>query len=120
MELIKRLKCKLNKVRITSADMEYGSVTIDEDLMDAAGLKEHDAVIMNGASVPARIETYVLKGPRGSGIIGVHGGASLHFSYADEVHILQYCYSDIPINTIIVYTDTYNRITGIDEIRRDT
>jgi len=113
--LQKRLKSKLDKVIVTRSDMTYGSITIDEDLMDAADIKEYDAVEVNGATNKSRIITYVLKGERGSGIIGLNGGASLHFDVGDEVHILCYGYTEDSILPIVVYTDDKNKIKNDDK-----
>ena len=111
MRLFELLYSKLNEVTVTDSTMEYGSITIDENLMDLAGLKEYDAVEVNGATTPARIRTYVLKGERGSGVIGLRGGASLHFKKGDRVHILKYHISDHCSyhKPIIVYTDEKNK-----------
>jgi len=109
--LQKRLKAKLNLATITRSDMSYGSITIDEALIEAMGINEYDCVEVNGATTKSRIITYVLKGERDSGIIGINGGASLHFKQGDKVHILCYCYTNIPIiKPTIIYTDEYNKI----------
>lgn len=113
--MIEVLKCKLNKVIVTSASMEYeGSITIDEDLMDAAGLKEYERVEVNGMTNPSRIVTYVIKGKRNTGVIEMNGGASLHFKKGDMVHVL--CYHIVPegkYTTTVVYTDNKNKITTL-------
>jgi aspartate 1-decarboxylase len=109
--LQKRLKSKLALVTITRSDMTCGSITIDEDLMDAMELSEFDAVEVNGATVPARIVTYAIKGERGSGIIGINGGASLHFKVGDKIHILCYGYYRVPNRApIVIHTDENNKI----------
>lgn len=89
---IQVLKSKLHRVTITEADLNYiGSVTIDEDLMDAANLIEGEKVqivnIMNGE----RIETYVIKGERGSGKVCLNGPAARKASVGDIVIIISYC-----------------------------
>lgn len=85
------LKSKIHCATVTEANLHYmGSITIDEDLMDAAGLLagEHVHVVnnMNGA----RIETYVIRGPRGSGAICLNGAAARLFHEGDEVIIMAY------------------------------
>ncbi len=108
------LKSKLQEVVVTQANVDYqGSITIDEDLMDAAGLIEYERVEVNGKTNPSRIVTYVIKGERGSGIIALNGGAALHFSVGDKVHILSYCChcaNLAAIKPVIVLTDENNRI----------
>ena len=89
--MIQVLKCKLQQVIVTEASLDYqGSITIDEDLMDAAGLVEYERVEVNGKTSPSRITTYVIAGKRGSGIIGLNGGAAHHFKVGERVHILSY------------------------------
>lgn len=85
------LKSKIHCATVTEANLHYmGSITIDEDLMDAAGLlpNEHVHVVnnMNGA----RIETYVIRGPRKSGCICLNGAAARLFHVGDEVIIMSY------------------------------
>ena len=116
MSKITVLKSKLSKVIVTAASVDYvGSITIDEDLMDAAGLREYEKVEVNGATTPSRINTYVIKGKRGSGCIEMNGGASLHFKKGDEVHVL--CFMEIDEkdghNTLIVTTDKENKIESV-------
>lgn len=114
------LKSKLNKVVVTAASVDYiGSITIDEDLMETAGLREYEKVEVNGATNPSRINTYVLKGKRGSRCIEMNGGASLHFNKGDEVHVL--CFAEVeenePYSVRIVYTDEENSITGLKDVK---
>ena len=85
------LKSKIHCATVTEANLHYmGSITIDENLMDAAGLlpNEHVHVVnnMNGA----RIETYVIKGPRSSGCICLNGAAARLFQVGDEVILMAY------------------------------
>lgn len=85
------LKSKIHCATVTEANLHYmGSITIDEDLMDAVGLfpNEHVHVVnnMNGA----RIVTYVIKGPRKSGCICLNGAAARLFHVGDEVIIMAY------------------------------
>ena len=89
--LVTVLKSKIHCATVTEANLHYmGSITIDENLMDDAGLlpNEHVHVVnnMNGA----RIETYVIKGPRNSGCICLNGAAARLFQVGDEVIIMAY------------------------------
>lgn len=88
---IELLKSKIHRVKVTYADLNYvGSITIDEDLMDAANICEYERVhiynIMNGE----RLETYVIKGKRGSGVIGLNGAAARKAQVGDLVIIVSY------------------------------
>lgn len=70
------MKSKIHRVRVTEANLNYvGSITIDEDLMDAAGLIEGEKVQIVNNNNGERIETYVIKGERGSGCICLNGAA---------------------------------------------
>ncbi|MCX6310202.1 MAG: aspartate 1-decarboxylase [Bacteroidetes bacterium] len=88
---IQVLKSKLHRVRVTEADLNYiGSVTIDENLMDAANLIENEQVHVFNYRNGERIITYVIKGARDSGVICLNGPAALKFSPNDEVIIVSY------------------------------
>lgn len=92
---IEVIKSKLHRVSITEADIDYiGSVTIDEDLMDAANLIENEKVDIYNYRNGERFHTYVIKGPRGSGVICLNGPASLRVKVGDEVIIVSYASMD--------------------------
>lgn len=92
---IEILKSKLHRVTVTEADINYiGSITIDEDLMDAANLIDHEQVHVLNYRNGERIITYVIKGKRGSGIICMNGPAALKFAVGDIVLVLSYCTMD--------------------------
>lgn len=88
---IQVMKSKLHRVVVTEADLHYiGSVTIDEDLMDAANLIEHEKVQIVNLNNGERLETYVIKGIRGSGSICLNGPAARKVSPGDMVIIIAY------------------------------
>ena len=88
---IQVLKSKLHYVTVTQAELDYiGSVTIDEDLMDASNLIENEQVHVLNYRNGARVVTYVIKGERGSGIICLNGPAALLFEKKDMVVIVSY------------------------------
>jgi len=90
---IEVMKSKIHRVSVTEADLNYiGSVTIDEDLMDAAGLVEHEKVQIVNVNNGERLETYVIKGPRQSGVICLNGPAARKVSVGDIVIIISYGY----------------------------
>ena len=73
---IEVLKSKIHRVRVTQANLNYvGSITIDEDLMDAAGMIEGEKVQILDINNGERLETYIIKGERGSGCICLNGAA---------------------------------------------
>jgi aspartate 1-decarboxylase len=111
------LKSKLHRATVTQADLHYvGSVTIDEDLMDAADLLAGEQVAIVDVTNGARLETYVIAGPRGSGVIGINGAAARLVHEGDLVIIISYCtVTDAEARTLrpkVVFVDADNRITG--------
>lgn len=92
---IQVLKSKIHRVKVTEADINYiGSITIDENLMDAANLVENEQVHVLNYRNGERIITYVIKGKRGSGIICMNGPAALKFAIGDIVLVLSYANMD--------------------------
>lgn len=93
---IEVLKSKLHRVTVTRADLDYiGSITIDEDLMEAASLIENERVHIYNITNGERLETYVIKGKRGSGEIGINGAAAHKASTGDLVIIVSYASMEI-------------------------
>src|ERR671929_1958720 len=85
------LKSKIHRATVTQADLHYvGSVTIDRDLMDAADLLPGEQVAIVDVDNGARLETYVIEGPRGSGVIGINGAAARLVQPGDTVILLAY------------------------------
>lgn len=88
---IEILKSKIHQVKVTQANLYYvGSITIDQDLMDAAGIVEFEKVSVVNVNNGERIETYVIKGRRGSGVIGINGPAARKCCAGDIVIIMAY------------------------------
>ena len=93
--LIEVLRSKLHCVKITEANLNYmGSITIDEDLMDAAGLISGEKVQIVNNNNGERLETYIIKGERGSGCICLNGAAARKCAVGDTVIIIAYCTMD--------------------------
>lgn len=93
--MIEVLKSKIHNVTVTGADLNYvGSVTIDEDLMDAANLVEHEKVQVLNRNNGDRLETYVITGRRGSGEICLNGPAARRAAIGDVVIIMSYAMVD--------------------------
>lgn len=79
---------KIHRATVTEACLDYeGSVTVDADLLDAAGILEHEAVAIWNVTTGSRLTTYALAGPRGSGVVCVNGAAAHHASAGDLVII---------------------------------
>ncbi|MBO6287556.1 MAG: aspartate 1-decarboxylase [Prevotella sp.] len=93
--MIEVLKSKLHCVKITEANLNYmGSITIDEDLMDAANMIAGEKVQIVNNNNGERIETYIIKGERGSGCICLNGAAARKCMVGDTVIIISYALMD--------------------------
>ncbi len=91
--MIEVIKSKIHRVKVTSADLDYiGSITIDEDLMDAVNLVRGEKVQVVNNNNGERLETYVIPGPRGSGEITLNGAAATRVAPGDIVIIMAYGY----------------------------
>ena len=93
--MIEVLKSKLHCAKVTEANLHYmGSITIDEDLMDAAGMIEGEKVQIVDNDNGERFETYIIKGERGSGCICLNGAAARKVLVGDTVIIISYALMD--------------------------
>ena len=85
------LKSKIHRATVTQADLNYvGSITIDEALMDAAGIFEYEKVQIVDVNNGSRFETYVIAGERGSGLICLNGAAARMVAVGDKIIIMNY------------------------------
>ncbi|MEP4531441.1 MAG: aspartate 1-decarboxylase [Cyclobacteriaceae bacterium] len=92
---IEVLKSKIHRVKITEAELHYvGSIAIDEDLMDAASIVENEKVQIVNINNGERLETYVIKGKRGTGQICLNGPAARKAQVGDIIIIISYCSID--------------------------
>ena len=93
---IEVLKSKIHRVTVTEANLNYlGSITIDEDLMDAAGLIENEKVQVVNINNGERLDTYVITGGRGTGVICLNGPAARKVVVGDVVIIMSYAMVDV-------------------------
>ena len=111
------LKSKIHRATVTQADLHYvGSVTIDQDLMDVADLLPGEQVAIVDINNGARLETYVIPGPRHSGVIGINGAAARLVHEGDLVIIISYAVmTDAEARESrpkVVHVDADNRIVG--------
>lgn len=112
---IQILKSKIHRVRLTQAELNYvGSITIDEDLMDAANLIENEKVAIFNINNGERLETYVIKGPRNSGVICMNGPAARKAQVGDIIIIASYCTMDFEEakkhKPTVIFPDSNNRL----------
>lgn len=120
---ISMLKSKIHRAVITQAELNYvGSVTIDEDLMDAAGLYEYEHVHIVNVNSGSRIETYVIAGERGSGVICLNGAAARSGQKGDYVIIMSYAVmtpDEIKSHhPKVVFVDDKNEIVRVSEYEK--
>jgi aspartate 1-decarboxylase len=109
------LKSKIHRGVITEANLNYiGSIAIDEDLMDASNLIENEKVHIYNINNGERLETYIIKGERGSGIISLNGAAARKVAVGDLVIIVSYAQMDFEeaksFSPIIVFPDSKNQL----------
>ncbi len=116
--ILEMLKSKIHRATVTQADLNYvGSITIDESLMEAAGIYEYEKVQIADVDNGARFETYVIAGEAGSGIICLNGAAARMASAGDKVIIM--CYAGMTPKEReenpprVVFVDEGNRITSV-------
>lgn len=94
--LIEVVKSKIHRVRVTGADLNYiGSITIDEDLMDAANLIHGEKVQIVNNNNGERLETYIIPGPRGSGELTLNGAAARKVAVGDILIVMAYAWMEV-------------------------
>jgi len=114
--LVHIVKSKIHRVTVTEANLNYiGSITLDEDLMDASNIIANEKVSIVNNNNGERIETYVIPGPRGSGVVCLNGAAARKAQPGDIVIIMAFCLLEMDeartFKPAIVFPDTAtNRI----------
>lgn len=108
---IEVVKSKLHKVTVTEANLQYvGSITIDEDLLDAANMIENEKVQVVNINNGERLETYIIKGERGTGQICMNGPAARKVAIGDVIIIISYASMDFEeakkFKPTIIFPDT--------------
>jgi aspartate 1-decarboxylase len=111
------MKSKIHRATVTQADLHYvGSITVDEDLLDAADLLPGELVHVVDVTNGARLETYTIAGPRGSGVIGINGAAARLVQPGDLVILIGYGQMDTEEarrhQPHVVFVDAANRVVG--------
>jgi aspartate 1-decarboxylase len=108
---IEVVKSKIHRVTVTEADLNYvGSITIDEDLMDAANLIENEKVQIVNINNGERLETYVITGQRGTGQVCLNGPAARRVAVGDIIIIISYASMEFEeaksFNPVLIFPDT--------------
>jgi aspartate 1-decarboxylase len=116
--LVTMLKSKIHRATVTHADLHYvGSLTVDRDLLDSAALHVGERVAVVDINNGERLETYVIEGDRGSGIVGVNGAASRLVHTGDLIIVLAYALVNEhelgDFTPMIVHVDEDNRATAV-------
>ena len=109
--MVEVFKSKIHMVTVTEANLNYmGSITIDEDLMDAVGIFENEKVQIVNKNNGERLETYVIRGKRGSGVIALNGPAARKVQVGDVVIIIAYAWMNSEeaktFKPLVVFPDT--------------
>ncbi len=112
------LTSKIHRATVTEADLHYvGSITVDEDLLDAAGLVEGEKVLVVDVTTGARLETYCIIGRRGSGVIGINGAAAHLVAPGDVVIVMAFGMLDAvelaEHEPKVVFVDARNHIVDL-------
>jgi aspartate 1-decarboxylase len=115
--LIRACMAKIHRATVTEADLNYvGSITVDEDLMDACGMKQFQYVNITNVSNGVFWQTYLNPGKRGNGDVCLNGPPARHFQKGDKVIILAEAWLEPSemkdLNPTIVFVDDKNKITG--------
>ncbi len=104
------MRAKIHKATVTQADVNYvGSITIDEDLMDRVGFWPGERVLVVSNTSGSRLETYVIPGERGTGVINMNGAAAHLIKAGEEIIIIGFELSDRPITPRQILVDKNNR-----------
>ncbi|MCX6344102.1 MAG: aspartate 1-decarboxylase [Armatimonadetes bacterium] len=113
MKLINVCKSKIHRATITECDVDYvGSITVDQNLMDAVGIIDGELVHVWNVNNGDRLETYAIPAEPGSGVICLNGAAAHKCNIGDKVIITAFCITDEPVQRQIVLVDNENRITS--------
>jgi aspartate 1-decarboxylase len=113
------LKSKIHRATVTDCDLHYvGSITIDEDLLDAADIREFEQVAVVDVDNGARFETYTIAGPRGSGDMKLNGAAARLVHRGDTIIVISYAAYDADeldsYEPRVVHVDAHNQIINVD------
>lgn len=104
------IRSKIHQAIVTGASVEYvGSISIDMDLVDRAGLMVGEKVLVVSNTSGARLETYVIEGPRGSGTIEMNGAAAHLIQKGEEIIIMGFELTDEPVEPKLILVDRQNR-----------
>jgi aspartate 1-decarboxylase len=113
--MIQVFRAKIHRATVTQADLNYmGSITLDEDLMEASGIVSNERVQIVNINNGERFETYVIKGEKGSGSVCLNGAAARKVAVGDKIIIIAYAYVTLEeaknIEPIVIFPNENNSI----------
>lgn len=104
------LQGKIHNATVTEANLAYvGSITIDSELIARAGFWPGQKVLVVSNTTGARLETYIISAPPGSGTIGINGAAAHLIKAGEEIIVIGFCFSDQPVEPKVILVDRQNR-----------
>lgn len=105
-----QLRSKIHKATVTDANVEYiGSITIDEELIEKAGFWPGEKVLIASNTTGARLETYIITGPRASGVMCINGAAAHLINVGEEIIVMGFELTDAPIQAKNLLVDRNNK-----------
>ena len=121
--MITMLKGKIHRAKVVQAELDYvGSITVDADLLDAAGIMEYEKVQIVDIDNGSRFETYTIAGERGSGLICLNGAAARCVQVNDKVILMAYCEMDAEEAKThkpkVVFVDDNNKISRLSRYEK--
>lgn len=104
------LSSKIHRATVTESELDYvGSITIDEELAEKAGIWTGERVLVTSVTSGARLETYVIMGKRGSGVICMNGPTAHLIKKGEIIVIMGFQLSDIPVKSKVIFVDEKNK-----------
>ncbi len=120
---ITKLKGKIHRATVTQAELDYvGSITVDQDLLDASGILEYEKVAIVNINNGQRFETYTISGERGSGVMCLNGAAARCVQKGDKIILMAYGQMDIEeaktFQPYVVFVDDENKISQVSRYEK--
>lgn len=120
---ITKLKGKIHRATVTQAELDYvGSITVDQDLLDAAGILEYEKVAIVNINNGQRFETYTISGERGSGVMCLNGAAARCVQKGDKIILMAYAQFKVEeakeFQPYVVFVDDENKVSQISRYEK--
>lgn len=120
---ITKLKGKIHRATVTQAELDYvGSITVDQDLLDASGILEYEKVAIVNINNGQRFETYTISGERGSGVMCLNGAAARCVQKGDKIILMAYGQMDMEeaktFQPYVVFVDDENKISQVSRYEK--